>query len=195
LNVWLRPLAPGDLAAVHELLSDHRVVRHMLIPLSATVTESRDFLSSSLDDEPRPGQWWRSAVRAIMADDLFAGMCGIVVQSGSEEGEIWYLVHPAWQRRGLATQAALQLLALGFDHLQLHRVFACCVPQNRASARVLRKIGMRFEGLRKKNLRIQGEWTDSELYAMLDEEWASYRTPLDAAPCTTMAQKTSFSAN
>jgi RimJ/RimL family protein N-acetyltransferase len=130
-----------------------------------------------------------------MTDDALAGICGIVVQSGSEEGEIWYLVHPERQGRGVATEAARQLLALGFGDLRLHRMFACCVPRNRASARVLSKVGMRFEGWRKKNLRIDDEWKDSELYAILEEEWEARGAPENPAPATVMTQKTSLSAN
>ena len=136
----LRPLTQEDLRAVHELLADPAVVRYMLIPLSASIEDSQQFLTAGLNENQPVPQCWRSIMRAIVRGSTVVGLCGIVVQIGSEEGEIWYLVDPRRQCRGIATQAVLQLLAFAFETLGLHRVFACCVPDNAASAKVLRKV-------------------------------------------------------
>ena len=40
---------------------------------------------------------------------------------------------------------------------------------------------MRHEGLRRRNLKIRGEWMDSELYAMLDDEWETWGALTGAA--------------
>jgi RimJ/RimL family protein N-acetyltransferase len=55
--------------------------------------------------------------------------------------------------------------------MSLHRIWATCLPENPASARVLEKAGMRKEGFLVKNLKIHGEWKSSSLYAILAEEW------------------------
>jgi len=55
--------------------------------------------------------------------------------------------------------------------MNLHRMFATCLPENPASSRVLEKIGMRREGYQLKDVRIHGVWHDSSLYAILREEW------------------------
>jgi RimJ/RimL family protein N-acetyltransferase len=56
--------------------------------------------------------------------------------------------------------------------MSLHRIWATCLPENPASACVLEKAGMRKEGFLVKNLKIQGEWKSSFLYAILAEEWS-----------------------
>jgi RimJ/RimL family protein N-acetyltransferase len=91
---------------------------------------------------------------------------------GAEEGEIWYLVAPESWGKGIATKAAKHLLDFGFGELSLHRIWATCLPENPASARVLEKVGMRKEGLLVKNLMIHGVWKSSFLYAILAEEWS-----------------------
>jgi len=55
----------------------------------------------------------------------------------------------------------------------LHRLWATCLPENPASARVLEKVGFRREGLMREALRIHGQWRDAFLYAMLSTEWDS----------------------
>jgi RimJ/RimL family protein N-acetyltransferase len=99
------------------------------------------------------------------------GLGGLVILRGASDGEIWYLVSPEWWGRGIATQAATQLLRFGFAEMHLHRIWATCLPENPASRRVLEKAGMRQEGFLVKNLKIHGEWRSSFLYAILDEEW------------------------
>jgi RimJ/RimL family protein N-acetyltransferase len=63
------------------------------------------------------------------------------------------------------------LLAFGFGRLALRRIWATCDVENRASARVLEKLGMRREGHLRHNVRRNGEWRDSHLYAILEPEW------------------------
>jgi ribosomal-protein-alanine N-acetyltransferase len=105
------------------------------------------------------------------------GLCGIAILHGSEQGEIWYSIRPDHQRRGIATEAARMLLRIGFAKMNLHRMFATCLPENPASARVLEKIGMRKEGCQRQSLKIHGVWRDCFLYAILREEWETSVNP------------------
>jgi RimJ/RimL family protein N-acetyltransferase len=89
------------------------------------------------------------------------------------QGEVGYILDPAQQGRGYATEAARALLALGFDGLGLHRITGRIDARNTGSARVLERVGMRREGQLVENERIRGEWTDEVIYAMLDREWAA----------------------
>jgi len=170
-TVTLRRLTTLDIKAVHQLLCDWTVVRYMLLPHCKTVEESRNCLDGMLSETP--GGAWISEVRAIEVPDSapIVGLCGIAILHGSEQGEIWYLVRPDQWGRGIAQAAASELLRLGFSELNLHRIFATCLPENPASSRVLEKIGMRKEGHQIQNLKIHSVWHDSYLYAILRAEW------------------------
>jgi RimJ/RimL family protein N-acetyltransferase len=82
------------------------------------------------------------------------------------------LVHLDFRGKGIATGAARELLRLGFREVAPHRVWATCLPENPASERVLRKVGMRKEGFLLRNLKIHDMWKSSFLYAILADEWA-----------------------
>ena len=69
--------------------------------------------------------------------------------------------------RGLATEAARQLLRIGFVDHGLHRIAGTCDPRNVASGRVLQKIGMTYEGRMRETGRIRDGWRDSDLYSIL----------------------------
>jgi len=86
---------------------------------------------------------------------------------------IGFSLNPHYWRKGYASEVARALLAFGFDQLRLHRIFAWCDAENLASARVLEKVGMRREGVLRKNWTLKGEWRDALLYAMIESEWSS----------------------
>jgi RimJ/RimL family protein N-acetyltransferase len=87
------------------------------------------------------------------------------------QGEISYIVHPDHWGHGYATRIANRLLELAFREHTLHRVFATCDSRNVASAAVLRKIGMTYEGRMRHALLLRDGWRDSEIFSILDSEW------------------------
>lgn len=66
-----------------------------------------------------------------------------------EELEIGYLLRPAAWGRGYATEIGRRILRFVFEDTPLEEVVAVTDPDNHASQHVLRKIGMREEGLRR----------------------------------------------
>ncbi len=59
----------------------------------------------------------------------------------------------------------------GFNDLKLHRIEAGCAVENIASSKVLEKVGMTKEGIKRKILPIRGEWKDNYFYAILEEDF------------------------
>lgn len=69
--------------------------------------------------------------------------------------------------RGLMTEAVRGTIVHVFETLRLHRIEAACLPSNEASKAVLRRCGFSAEGLARQYLRINGQWQDHLLFAML----------------------------
>jgi RimJ/RimL family protein N-acetyltransferase len=59
--------------------------------------------------------------------------------------EIGWRLAPAYQGRGLATEAARACLDFGFNNLGLSEIVAFTVPDNTASRRVMDKLGMAYD--------------------------------------------------
>jgi len=76
----------------------------------------------------------------------FVGVAGLVVIEPAFGPELIYSLPPAQQGRGYATEASRAILAYAFDALGLARVPGRTDAPNLASARVLERLGMRFEG-------------------------------------------------
>jgi RimJ/RimL family protein N-acetyltransferase len=88
-----------------------------------------------------------------------------------QQGEIGYIFHPDHQGKGYATEAAAEMLRLGFADLGLHRIIGRCSARNTASAKLMTRLGMRQEAHLIDCRKVNGEWREELVFAMLRREW------------------------
>ena len=85
----------------------------------------------------------------------------------------WGLASRLWGQ-GLATEAARAVVDLAFGtHSKLRRIGAVADTRNLASLRVMEKIGMQKEGVRRKCRLARGELIDEAYYGLLRDDWVS----------------------
>lgn len=75
----------------------------------------------------------------------FVGWAGLAYLPEFEEIDIGYRFKPEFWGRGIATEVSLTILKYGFETLQLKRIIAIAMKENKASIRVMQKVGMKFE--------------------------------------------------
>jgi RimJ/RimL family protein N-acetyltransferase len=168
----LRPLTAGDLDDVHAYYSRPEVTRYLYWD-SRDRDESREALErySRLTVLDQEGD---GLVLAVVPREVARVVGQVSLQWFDREhrqGEIGFVFNPDYQGRGLAAEAALVMLRLGFDDLGLHRIAGRCDARNLASARLMERLGMRLEAHLVENEVVKGEWTDELVYAMLEQEW------------------------
>ncbi|MEU0427143.1 GNAT family protein [Streptomyces canus] len=72
---------------------------------------------------------------------------------------------------GYGLETVRLLLGLGFDDLDLHRIWGARSPLNEASAKTMTGAGMIEEGTIRAHIKKAGRWRDSVVHSILDEEW------------------------
>jgi RimJ/RimL family protein N-acetyltransferase len=87
------------------------------------------------------------------------------------QAEVRFALAPAFRRQGFASEALEAVLKYGFEKHKFHRVFARTAGHNEASARLLKKLGMRLEAHYREHALFQGEWDEELHFAILDREW------------------------
>ena len=164
----LREFIDNDFEAVHAYATDLEVLRYMEWGPNSE-GETREFLARSQSHasaEPRTG--YELAVVEKATDGLLGG---IGLHADGTQAMLGYcFARHAWGK-GYATEAARLLVDFGFDSLGIHRVWARCDSENGTSLRVLEKLGMRREGYFKHDCQIRGEWRNTALFAILEDEW------------------------
>ncbi len=121
-----------------------------------------------------PGQWdRRTAVTYAVTDrgsGQLMGAVGLTIEDADQRAELGYWIGREYWGRGFATEAASAVIAWAFPALDLHRIHATHFPRNPASGSVLRKLGMRYEGLLREHVRKGDDYLDLECYALLRSE-------------------------
>jgi ribosomal-protein-alanine N-acetyltransferase len=169
----LREYAETDFKGVHAFSQDPETVRFMTWGPN-TPEDTRAFIQLAISQqavEPRRNYHF---VVALQQNDQIIGGCGIHIRRPDHQGaEIGYCYNRRFWGQGYATEATAALLRFGFMNLGLHRIIATCDPRNRGSERVMQKNGMRKEAHFIQELwnARRGEWRDSLLYAILENEW------------------------
>jgi RimJ/RimL family protein N-acetyltransferase len=178
----LRAFTPEDFDALYAYQSHPDVTRWLEWDVRSH-DEVRDALARKITgvgvvDE---GDVLALAIAKRDTDELVGDVILCLVSAEHRIGEIGYIVHPDHQGLGYATEACREVLRIAFEDLRLHRVIGRLEPRNRASARVLEKLGMRREALFVDNEIIKGEWTSEAVYAILDHEWRTAAGSADGA--------------
>ena len=90
------------------------------------------------------------------------------IQRGpSQSSTLGYWVGEPFARQGYMREAVSAVVHHAFSELDLSRVQAGCLPENKASRGVLEKSGFKYEGVAQSYLQIGGRWRTHVLYANL----------------------------
>ncbi|MEW6491606.1 MAG: GNAT family N-acetyltransferase [Cyanobacteriota bacterium] len=99
------------------------------------------------------------------------GAIGLGINKENNNAEIGYWIGKPYWGQGYCTEAAKAVLQYGFEVIGLHRIHAAHFLHNPASGRVMRKIGMSYEGCRSQHTRKWDKFEDLELYGILKSKW------------------------
>lgn len=175
----LRPLQTSDIDDVSAYQSREDVVRYLLWPV-----RSREETAANLDK--RVG-WTRLETDGdilVTAVELPGERPGdnprvigdltlVLTSVEHRQAEVGWVFHPDFHGLGYATEAVATLLELAFSELGSHRIIANLDPRNDASARLCERLGMRREAHFIHDQIFDGEFADTNVYAILDVEWAT----------------------
>ncbi|MFI6996789.1 GNAT family N-acetyltransferase [Nocardia sp. NPDC050175] len=171
-RLLLRPATAADTDAMFAYKSQPDVCRYLPYePMSRETVAERIAGVWGRTELTEVGQGLYLCVEEKASGRLLGDVVLFWRNAENRTGEIGYVFSPDAVGHGYATEAASVLLRLGFEGLSLHRIIANLDPRNHASARVLERLGMRREALHLQDLWFKGEWGDTLIYAMLEQEW------------------------
>jgi RimJ/RimL family protein N-acetyltransferase len=171
-RLLLRPFKRSDLEAVRRYLALPEMQRY----LDWKVRDKAD-VGTALDAMIREHRLHRPGDAISLAivrksDTTLVGHVSLRwVDATAGQAEMRFIVSPDARRQGYAREAAKAALDLGFDGIGMHRIFARCSARNEASAKLLKRLGMRLEAHYREHALFQGEWDEELHFAILDREW------------------------
>lgn len=171
----LRELTLDDAQAIASQAGDKRVARFLIaVPTPYPVVLARRWIDARLS-------WWQHARGVTLAitrresPDALLGTVSLRRFARDGRAELGYWLGVGAWGNGYATEAADALVEHGFSQLQLSRIYAQVLEGNEASCRVLEKLGMTNEGIRRRHIRKGKKLLDVSLYGVLRHEWHERR--------------------
>lgn len=171
-EVVLRPLRRRDGRAWKRVRADNA---QWLAPWEATspVPDAPPPSFGQLRRElARQGREGRSLPFVLEVDGRLAGQVtvGAIMWGSLRSGQVGYWIDRRLAGRGITPRAVAMVADHCFFTVGLHRLEVNIRPENTASLRVVAKLGLREEGLRRAYLHIDGAWRDHRSFAVTAEE-------------------------
>ncbi len=134
------------------------------------IEETRAYLSD-VARRYRAGDFYDWALIS-REDGHMIGTCGFTsFNCQSDSAEVGYVLNPAYQGKGLATEALESVMKFGFTELYLHRIEAHYMEGNTASRALMERVGMQFEGYARESMLIKGKYRTIGTCAILRHEF------------------------
>ncbi len=168
-RIILRPLKESDFNSVFEYASDPEIASFTGWKAHKSIEESKALVRFILKrySENKPSSW---AVE-LKSEKKMIGMAGFISTfNANKRGEVAYALNKNYWKKGYATEALAASIKFGFEVLKLNRIEACCDAENAASARVLEKCGMKFEGVLRQYVLTESGFRDMKSYAVLAQD-------------------------
>lgn len=140
----LRQLLPEDDRDLYALRSDDRVNQFIDRPKPASIEEVQAFIQN-LNAGVRQREWMYWVIARRTDFRLIGTIClwNIVVETST--AEIGYELIPEAQGQGFMQEALEEVVAFGFQAMNLKKIEAWTHPANTASIRLLEKTGFKVD--------------------------------------------------
>jgi RimJ/RimL family protein N-acetyltransferase len=169
----LREIGVGDVDALHLVYGDAEATRFLSFEPRSREDVERIVARIVTDALATPRVEYALGVETTR-DRAMIGVARLAVGEHSS-GQVGFALRPDHWGRGLGTEAVGALLELAFGRLHLHRVWGARSPDNVASARLMKALGMAEEGRIRHHVFVRGAWRDSVVHAILEDEWLALR--------------------
>ncbi|MGP4108466.1 GNAT family N-acetyltransferase [Virgibacillus sp. L01] len=168
-RLHLRKLSHDDVDDVFEFCSNPNVAGPMTWETNKTKEITSQFLEEVINGyaDGVSGEWaiiWKESGKVI-------GVAAIIDWSNEHKNlEIGYFLSEDYWGTGTVTEALEKIIQYGFNELLAIRIEGRCDTDNIGSQKVMKKLGMRYEGTLRKNEFIKGAFRDTQIYSILSGE-------------------------
>ena len=142
-RLYLREITLDDQEALFRLHSNPSVQKYT----GEAVAESIEEIEKAIENRNIHykkygyGRW----ATVLKSGKHFVGWAGLAYLPEFDVVDLGYRFLPDYWGLGLATEASRAILNYGFDTLNLKKIVAIAMAENKASIRVMEKVGMEFE--------------------------------------------------
>jgi len=161
----LRKMTIEDAEAIFTYASDPQITTYTSWTEHQSIEDTYEYLNNVVFQIYRDGKGLDWGI-VEKASGKLIGTCSLYTTPHHRRGSLGYSLARNYWGQGLMTEAAKAAIAFGFHVMQLQRIQGICDVDNLASARVLEKSGMQFEGILHNYLFYKERSWDVKMYAI-----------------------------
>jgi len=174
-RLLLRKLSLEDATYFQQIRSDERVMEFMDSNSHLEIENSEKFISENLENyaQKKAISWAliEKSSRNFIGDFSFWA-----IDRKNSRAEVGYVLRPEYWGKGFMKEALEEIFKFGFLKLNLHSLEANINPANNKSRSLLLKLGFVKEGYFKENYFYNGNYLDSEIYSLLENNFNSAKS-------------------
>ena len=169
-RLQLRAIKRSDVNDINEYASNPKTSEYLLWEKHKTVEYTKKFVDIVLA-KYRFGEYHDWAI-VLKENQKMIGTCGFTrIDEENSIAEIGYVLNPRYWGYGLATEAAKKIVDFAFNVLGVNRVEARFLFGNDASLKVMKKLGMKFEGYLREYQLVKGHYRTVGISSILKREY------------------------
>ena len=164
-DITLRPLVARDAGELFMLVEEHRSAlrKYMNWVDRTTAAQDVNYYILTLD-----GFWKSGLTYGVVVENELAGTVGFHHSDlRNDRTEIGYWLAPPFHARGIGSRAVDLALDAAFQFTSVNRVDAKVQSCNKASVKLLEKLGFQFEGIERGGIKFGNEYRDHRIYSLL----------------------------
>ena len=172
-RIKLRRISQIDLTDMYEFTSIQSVTEFLEWDAHESIVPTKEFISKTMNDYATKETTFTWGVE-YLEDSKLIGTIRIydyVPKYG--RAEVSYIINPAYQGKGIMTEALRQIYYHCFNNLSMVRLQAKCSTRNLGSIKLLQKTGMLKEGCLRKYYIAHGMRHDSFIFAITSDDYFS----------------------
>lgn len=169
-RLLLRALQMDQAEVLYRLANGPKIADNTAnIPSPYTLQTAQDFIVG-IAEKYRAGEVLNLGMHVRATGELI-GMVSLRLNARHHAGHLggWVAAHA--RNQGYAAEAASAVMDFGFATLGLQRVGSQCFGRNKASARVMQKIGLHYEGCLREAFFKNGVYEDLLTFASVRGDW------------------------
>lgn len=164
-RLCLRPVTLEDAEDMFEYASDEETVTYVF-PLNQELAETRKNIAGYFMDQPL-GKYGI----VLKETQKFIGTIDLRIDEVNAVAETGYVLNKDFWGNGYMSEALEEILRLGFEELNLMRIFAGHDEDNQKSGRVMEKVGMTIEGVTPNARICKGKVVTDVTRGLTKEKW------------------------
>lgn len=171
----LRRMTQRDSRDMFEYASLPEVTEYLLWSPHENLPDTKRYLKQ-VEASYKKGEFHDFGIE-LKKERKFIGTCGFSnLDMPNSRAEIGYVLNPAYWGRGIAAEAAMEVIRFGFEEMGLNRIEARYMVGNEKSRRVMEKCGMTFEGVQRGLIFARDAFCDIGVCSILSREYARQLT-------------------